>query len=94
MLADSPYTYVYGDEHKRIILYFSSEFNLIRFKNKYEGFKSYYEKKINRLSKQNINLTLPMIITLYESVENRGFLVQIDNEFYYENNIDFSCEVK
>ena len=93
MLADSPYTYVYEDSSK-ITLYFSSKFNLIRFKSKYEGFNSYYEKKINRLSKQNIDLTLPMIITLYESVENRGFLVQIDNEFYYENNIDFSCEVK
>ena len=70
-LKESDYCF----EFARAVFYFSSEFNLNRFKNSVISFIEMEQAKIINRYKVNINLKLYLALSLYKKIEKRGFRV-------------------
>lgn len=65
----------YCFEFNHAVFYFSSKFNLCRFKNSVETFIEMEHAKIINRYKVNINLKLYLAISLYKKIEKRGFRI-------------------
>lgn len=65
----------YCFEFYNAVFYFSSKFNLDRFKNSVENYVQLEQTKIKNRYKVNINLKLYLSISLYKKIEKRGFRV-------------------
>ena len=66
---------------KGIEFYFSSEFNLRRFKERYKNYIKEENAKINHRYNINIELFYPLLLSLYKKIEKRGFKI-------YDTNLD------
>lgn len=82
----SPYIYNYEDDENNVCFYFSSKYNLERYKERYENyvkneiikFKAKYNiATYNELYK---NLSLSFMIAFYRKIEKRGFYITYINE--------------
>lgn len=74
-----------------IQFYFSSEFNLRRFKDSYKDYIKEENRKINNRYKIYVDLTYPLMLSLYVKIEKRGFKVFDTNlNLLLINDIKFS----
>lgn len=74
--------------------YFSSEFNRVRFENKYKEYIKEENNKINHRYNFNVNLSIPLLFSLYSRIEKRGFRVySLTDEFLLLKEIKFSSNI-
>lgn len=73
-----------------IVFYFSSLFNKNRFIKKYEFYVKEEENKIINKFHFSINLRRYLLLSLYNKIEIRGFLVEIDKKLLTKDDIILS----
>lgn len=79
----------YKFEFRRAVFYFSSEFNLERYKNSVIQFVEMEQAKIINRYKVKAELKLYLAISLYKKIEKRGFRVlyrgqEVEEECIFE----------
>lgn len=85
-LNKSPYIYNYDDGDNNVNFYFSSQYNLDRYKDRYENYVSSeiikFKTKYNIASYDELyrNLSLSFMIAFYRKIEKRGFYITYINE--------------
>ena len=84
-LDESTYKFDVGD----FTLYFSSIFYLNKYKDIYADYLVDENYKANVRYKCNINLTNVLLITLYKTIEKRGFRVYFKGTLI-KNDIEYS----
>lgn len=71
--------------------YFSSELNRKRFKDKFKEWILEENTKLNNRYLFNIDLTTPLLLSLYMKIEKRGYKVlRIDDNFKLNKDLKFS----
>ena len=80
-IEESYYKYEIND----ITFYFSSSFNLRRFKEKCIDYSMLEERKIKNRYHVNINMKEYFLLSLYKTIEKRGFLIKYNNELYKDD---------
>ena len=80
-IEESYYKYEIND----IKFYFSSSFNLRRFKEKCIDYSMLEERKIKNRYHVNINMKEYFLLSLYKTIEKRGFLIKYNNELYKDD---------
>lgn len=80
-------TYIF--EVDEIKFYFSSLFNLNRFKERYVEYVYKEEKKVISKYHFQINMKRYLLICFYLIIEKRGFLVEIKNKKYKNKDLNF-----
>jgi len=81
-LNKSEYTISNGE----VVFFFSSRFYLEKFLEEYEGERIIFDKRISKALKDNpYNMNLLSDLTLYASIEKRGFKVTL-------NGVDISWQ--
>ena len=74
--------------------YFSSELNRKRFKEKFKEWILEENNKINHRYNFNVNLSIPLLFSLYSRIEKRGFRVySLADEFLLLKEINFSSNI-
>lgn len=83
-LFKSPYKLqvLYGD--KEITFYFSSSYNVERFKSKLESNRNYYNSSLSKRFKFEVTNNVVADIKLYCVIEQRGFFIS-------SNGVIFDC---
>lgn len=81
----------YKIEIEDITFYFSSSFNLRRFKEKAINYSKNEEQKLINRYHVIINLKRYFLISFYKQIEKRGFLVKYKNNKY--NDIFFVTNI-
>ena len=79
-------SYVY--EVDNIKFYFSSLFNLERFKNKYLDYINEEERKIINKYHYQIDMKNYLLICFYMMIEKRGFKVEVENTRLEKNRFN------
>ena len=79
-IEESYYSYNIND----ITFYFSSSFNLKRFKEKCIDYSITEERKLINRYHVNIDMKIYFLISLYKLIEKRGFLIEYKNIKYKE----------
>ena len=79
----------YALEVNNLKFYFSSTFNLERFRRKYLDYIEIEEKKIINKYHYPINLKNYLLICFYMMIEKRGFKVLVDDVKLEKNNFNF-----
>ena len=83
----------YKIEVSDITFYFSSSFNLGRFKERYQDYIFIEERKLVNRYHTNINMEKYFLIAFYKQIEKRGFLIEYKNKKYRDDiNIITSLE--
>lgn len=83
-LEKSPYIYNYDDGDNKVDFYFSSQYNLDRYKDRYKNY--IYNERAKFLSKYKLtplspfdelyrNLILGFMLTFYAKIEKRGVYI-------------------
>lgn len=86
IINESPFYF----ELNGINFYFSSEFNLRRFKDSWKSYiKEENTKFLNRYN-VGVDLTLPLIFSLYKKIEKRGYKVLTNSNFKLNKDLKFS----
>lgn len=86
IIDESPFYF----ELNGINFYFSSEFNLKRFKDSWKTYiKEENTKFLNRYH-VGVDLTLPFIFSLYKKIEKRGYKVLTNSNFKLNKDLKFS----
>lgn len=86
IIDESPFYF----ELNGINFYFSSEFNLKRFKDSWKTYiKEENTKFLNRYN-VGVDLTLPFIFSLYKKIEKRGYKVLTNSNFKLNKDLKFS----
>lgn len=75
----------YTLEIDNIIFYFSSLFNLDRFEKRYKDYTDLEERKIINKYHVSIDMKKYLLICLYNNIEKRGFLIEVNNKRIKEN---------
>lgn len=75
----------YKIEVDNITFYFSSSFNLGRFKERYSDFIFLEERKIENRYHVNINMKKYLLLSFYKIIEKRGFLISYKNKKYRDD---------
>lgn len=88
-ITQSDITYEVDD----IVFYFSSLFNKNRFIKKYEFYVKEEENKIINKFHFNINLRRYLLLSLYNKIEIRGFLVEINKKLLTKDDIVLSTSI-
>lgn len=85
-LPKSPYIFNYDDGENNGTFYFSSQYNLDRYKDRYENYvnnevtKFQTKYKIKPFNELYRNLILSFMISFYMKIEKRGFYITYINE--------------
>lgn len=74
--------------------YFSSSFNLDRFKRRYEDYISNEENKIINRYHYPIELKKYFLICFYKLIEKRGFLIEINQEKLTQDELQIETKYK
>ena len=86
IINESPFYF----ELNGINFYFSSEFNLRRFMDSWKSYiKEENTKFLNRYN-VGVDLTLPLIFSLYKKIEKRGYKVLTNSNFKLNKDLKFS----
>lgn len=95
-LDETEFVYRYFENKNYFDFYFSSEFNLSRFKLKIKDYLNLEESKIkNRFQIDKIDLELFFAIVLYTKIEKRGFKIfDLSNNIEYNKKEDIEFIVK
>ncbi|MBQ9012852.1 MAG: hypothetical protein IJ094_04725 [Bacilli bacterium] len=80
-------------EIKEIKFYFSSSFNLRRFKEKCLDYALSEERKVINKFHIDIDMEKYLLISFYKKIEKRGFLIEY-NEKVYKDDIILCTEIK
>lgn len=71
--------------------YFSNELNRSRFDSKYKEYLLEENTKLNNRYLFSVDLSIPLLISLYIKIEKRGFKVlRIEDNFRLNKDIKFS----
>lgn len=76
---------VYSIEIDNIEFYFSSSFNLRRFKEKSIEYAMQEERKLINRYHVDINMEIYFLIAFYKKIEKRGFLIKYKDTTYRED---------
>ena len=76
---------VYSVEIDNIEFYFSSSFNLRRFKEKSIEYAMQEERKLINRFHVEIDMEKYFLIAFYKKIEKRGFLIKYKNKTYKED---------
>lgn len=78
-------------DRKGLRFYFSSELNRTRFNNQYKNYLVEENTKLNNRYLFSVDLSIPLLLSLYLKIEKRGFKVlRIDDNFKLNKDIKFS----
>lgn len=89
-IDDSNFTYEIG----KLRLYFSSEFNLNRFRKGYETYISEENYKLENKYHVNLIANYYLLIAFYKKIEKRGFRIENNITNARVNpNLTFICEL-
>lgn len=77
----------YTFEVDNIVFYFSSSFNLRRFKEHCLEFADYEERKLINKFHVEVDMMKYFLITFYKKIEKRGFLIEYKNKKYRDDLI-------
>lgn len=95
-LEESTFTFRYIDNKNNYEFYFSSLFNITRYKCKFKEYLNSEESKIkNRYQIDKIDLKLFFAIVLYNKIEKRGFrIIDLSKNIEYNKKEDIELIVK
>lgn len=85
-IDESIYNFIYDE----MTFYFSSQFYLENFKNKYVSFLKEETDKLRIKFKCGINADYMILLLLYKKIEKRGFRVEYKNKRLTDNYFVFT----